>query len=264
MGKRIHIEVFDSLTNDRFVKAGALPFQIGKQHEVGNAILLDPKHTKISRIHGVVEDVGGALVYRDKSSNGTRMNGRLLSREACPFVQGDVLKIENYVLQIVHLTPIVIFQTTQSLRNLGSRELLPGQGIAIRGKFSELSLHDLDDWTERHRDNLARICLSGPSILFHMVQSWSGAPLIVNKSPRAEIEIALNLFDVFEFHGNRFEILKLGEAKIVCGSPGCNLLNPLSYEDNCRWCGRHLTASGGHTRIISSDVGFTASGRPGI
>ncbi len=250
MSKRIFIEVKDNLTKERFVSACNLPVQIGKKPNVGNTILLDAKYRTISRIHGFIKEDTKGFVYYDQSANGSYVNEHFVHNQKVRFDKDDLLKIENYHIRLIKADPLTIFQTDQRLSKISEKHLLPGKGFAIRQDGDKIQLVDLNLYSGDDRRDIVRLYMRDDKIHCEVNPSYK-SEIILNKSPQSKGKIVLNPFDVLEIDKFRFEILRPGEPKLVCGNTTCHLLNPLSYEENCRWCGRHLTAAGGQTRIIT-------------
>ena len=75
MQEKLYLGVRNNATGDYYVVACSLPVQIGKQHDVKNQVLLDPRYRTISRIHGMIERTQRGYVYTDSSANGSRVGG---------------------------------------------------------------------------------------------------------------------------------------------------------------------------------------------
>ena len=148
MHDKLLIGVLDRTTNDYYVTACTAPIQIGKQHDVGNQILLDPKYQGVSRVHGVIEQGAHGYVYADKSKNGSQVSGILIRNSRSALGRGFEIRVENYTLSEVELAPMVVLQSDAQSKVVGQMELLPGRGIGLKYSRQGMRLSNLNHWTE--------------------------------------------------------------------------------------------------------------------
>ena len=266
MQEKLYLGVRNNATGDYYVVACSLPVQIGKQHDVKNQVLLDPRYRTISRIHGMIERTQRGYVYTDSSANGSRVGGLVVRDSRVALAQNFLIEIENYTITRVEMEPFVILTTTAELTVLQRLELLPGRGVGVgdaraigvansqrkAGVDPAVGRHeilDLNRWTEWDLPMLGRFELSDHQVI------WVGtdgavATVRKNKSQMPGKRSPLASLDVVEVDGTRFELLSPNERRIVCGYDRCHLLNPPPLEANCRFCGHHLANSGGFSRIL--------------
>lgn len=255
MAQKVYIELFDRLTQTKTMHSVTLPIQIGKSVEASNDILLDAKYETISRIHGRIEEDGDQFLYVDDSTNGSSVNGVLLKGAASRISKKDVIRIQNYNLRFVDVEPLIVKHTLGDLTDIGARELLPGMDIGIKSDSGSLTLEDFaaddaqSDWIAKLR------YASGDEVTCAILAGAQGHNFKVNNIEQPDQAFDIKAFDVLSINGNRFEVLKFNEPKIVCGNEECHLLNDLNYEEGCQWCGFHLTAAGGRTRVVKSATG---------
>ncbi len=266
MQEKLYLGVKNHATGDYYVSACKLPVQIGKQHDVNNQILLDPKYRTISRIHGMIEQTSRGYVYSDSSANGSRVGGLVVRDSRVALPTPFQIDIENYSITKVEAQPYVILSTTPKLLQLQSMELLVGRGLGIadtralrnknplrpsgiNGQPGAYELIDLNFWTAWANPLIGRIELSDNKPVL-VRDDFATAVLLRNKSPVKDARTPLVSLDVIEIDGTRLEVLHPHEHRIVCGNDRCNLLNPPPLEANCRFCGHHLANSGGFSRLL--------------
>lgn len=248
MQDRIYLGVRNHETGEFYVTACTVPVHIGRQHDVNNQVLLDPKYRSISRMHGLIRKSQRGFDYVDSSSSGSRIGGLLVRDSRVSLPPMFKIEIENYTIERIEAEPLVILVTDSQLTELGKLELLPGRGIGITAGQSGLEITDLNRWTEWDKPQVARFELSeGQPII--MIEDSQRA-LRRNKSMLTAPRTSLASLDVIEIDNRRFEVLHPGEHRIVCGFDRCHLLNPPPLEANCRFCGRHLANAGGFSRIV--------------
>ena len=131
MQEKLYLGVKNHATGDYFVAACSLPAQIGKQHDVNNQVLLDPKYRTISRIHGMIERTTRGFVYTDSSANGSRVGGLVVRDSRVALSSSFQIEIENYTISRVETHPFVVLSTNAELKELQSLELLPGRGFGL-------------------------------------------------------------------------------------------------------------------------------------
>jgi FHA domain len=246
MGDHIEVEVIDQLTGERRVESCELPLEIGKKPEAPNRILLDSKYRTISRIHGRLEQRGPQLVYTDCSSNGTRIGGDLLKGQDRPLTGSEALQIENYTLRLIQATPLLIKHTSANLIARAELSLVPGRSLLVRKSNGTI---ELVDGEQDEQGAAGRIRYDGGVIILDLLDPSLLDALKVNNAPVPSGHVEAQPFDVIAIGGERLELLQPDHDKIVCGNPECHLLNDLPFEENCKWCGYYLAASGSFTRV---------------
>lgn len=268
MQEKVYLGIKNHDTGDYYVAACTLPAQIGRQHDMSNQVLLDPKYRTISRIHGMIERTTRGFVYTDSSTSGSRVGGLVVRDSRVALSPSFQIDIENYTLSRVDITPFVILSTTAKLDEVQRFEVLPGRGIGvaepaeITRRFptrkpvidvpgATLEMIDLNRWTNWEVEAAGRFELTDAHPVWI---STGGSRLKVrrNKSPLpgGQERTPLVALDVIEVGPMRFEVLHPHEPRIVCGYERCHLLNPPPLEANCRFCGRHLANAGGFSRIL--------------
>ncbi len=270
MQEKLYLGVKNHASGDYFVTACSLPAQIGKQHDVNNQVLLDPKYRTISRIHGMIERTTRGFVYTDSSANGSRVGGLVVRDSRVSLSTAFQIEIENYTISRVEVRPFIILSTNSKLTQLQTLELLPGRGLgvgdvralnkknphrvsAVDAKEAAHELLDLNRWTEWDMPLIGRLELveQQPIWVSDLDASQpSGASVRRNKGPLTQARTPLTALDVIEIDGTRIEILTHHESRIVCGYDRCHLLNQPPLEANCRFCGHHLANSGGFSRLL--------------
>ena len=266
MQEKLYLGVKNHATGDYFVAACSLPAQIGKQHDVNNQVLLDPKYRTISRIHGMIERTTRGFVYTDSSANGSRVGGLVVRDSRVALSSSFQIEIENYTISRVETHPFVVLSTNAELKELQSLELLPGRGFGL-GEVRALNrksphrisnvdagtatheLLDLNRWTEWDMPLVGRLEVADQQPVW-VASDLPGLTVRKNKSPVTQARTPLVALDVIEIDGTRLEILTQHESRIVCGNDRCHLLNPPPLEANCRFCGHHLANSGGFSRLL--------------
>lgn len=246
MGDHIQVEVIDRLTGERRVESCELPLEIGKKPEAPNRILLDAKYRTISRIHGRLEQRGPQLVYTDCSSNGTMIAGALLKGQDLLLTGGETLQIENYVLRFVQATPLLIKHTRSDLIARAELQLLPGRSLLLRKANVAI---EFVDGEQEGQGAVGRIRYDGGAVFLDLLDPSLVEAVVVNNAPVPNAHVEAQPFDVIAIGGERLELLQPDHEKIVCGNPECHLLNDLPFEENCKWCGYYLAASGSFTRV---------------
>ena len=268
MHEHIYLGIRNHDTGDYYVAACTLPAQIGRQHDMRNQVLLDPRYRTISRIHGMIERTSRGYVYTDSSTSGSRIGGLVVRDSRVALQPNFEIEIENYTISRVEMTPFVIVSTTAKLDEVQRLDILPGRGIgvaeltAITQRYPDrrpmvqtpgatLELLDLNRWTNWEIDTVGRF----ETIDNHPVWVMAERPRVSvrrNKSaiPKTHERTQLAALDVIEIGPMRFEILHPHEPRVVCGYERCHLLNPPPLEANCRFCGRHLANAGGFSRIL--------------
>jgi FHA domain len=251
MNDKIYLGVLEEGSKAYYVTACTLPAQIGKLHTEENQVLLDPVHDRVSRIHGVIENLPGrGFFYLDRSSNGTRVGELVLRNARTALSPGFELQIENYRITHVQQKPLLVIHTDRALAIHAHRELLPGRGLGIKRDAEGCRLADLNRWTEWREPALARIELQGKQAVLVMADNRNQVKVLVNKSPVRGGTRDLAATDVVEIDNERFEILAPGHHHIICGNVACQLVNPPGFEANCKWCGFYLAGTGGTTRTV--------------
>ncbi|MGE0698151.1 MAG: FHA domain-containing protein [Hyphomicrobiaceae bacterium] len=273
MDEKIYLGVRNHDTGDYYVAACTFPVQIGRQHDMRNQVLLDPKYRTISRVHGTIEQTSRGFVYTDSSTSGSRVGGLVVRGSRVALSPGFTIDIENYTITKVEQAPFVILATTATLLETQRFEVMPGRGVgvaesaAIRRRYPDrqpavdlpgvaLEMLDLNRWTNWEIATVGRFEFSDAN----PVWVTTGRPsLQVNRNkapiPAGQERTPLAVLDVVEVGTMRFEVLHPHEARgIVCGYERCHLLNPPPLEANCRFCGRHLANAGGFSRILQTAV----------
>ena len=266
MQEKLYLGIKNHATGDYFVAACSLPAQIGKQHDVNNQILLDPKYRTISRIHGMIERTSRGFVYTDSSANGSRVGGLVVRDSRVALAPTFQIEIENYTISRVEVHVFTVLSTTAGLKELQTLELLPGRGLgvgearsinkknparipAINANDGSHEMIDLNRWTEWDLPLIGRLEVADQQAVWVAADAQT-VPVRKNKSPITQARTPLASLDVIEIDGTRIEILKPHESRIVCGYDRCHLLNPPPLEANCRFCGHHLANSGGFSRLL--------------
>ena len=268
MDEKVYLGIRNHDTGDYYVAGCTLPTQIGRQHDMDNQILLDPKYRTISRIHGKIERTSRGFVYTDSSTSGSRVGGLVVRDSRVALAQNFEIEIENYTVSRVELTPFVILSTNDQLDEVQRLEVLPGRGVgiatldAIRKRYPDrkpasskpgmaYELIDLNRWTNWDIASVGRFELTD-QVPVWVSAGQSGVAVRRNKSPipPTQARTPLAALDVIEFGAMRFEVLHPHEPRVVCGYERCHLLNPPPLEANCRFCGRHLANAGGFSRIL--------------
>ena len=266
MQEKLYVGVKNHATGEFFVAACSLPAQIGKQHDVNNQVLLDPKYRTISRIHGMIERTTRGFVYTDSSANGTRVGGLVVRDSRVALSPTFQIEIENYTISRADAHPFVVLSTNAKLKELQTLELLPGRGLGL-GEVNALNrksphrisnvaagdavheLIDLNRWTEWDMPIAGRLEVVDQQAVW-VASDDTAVTARKNKSPITQARTPLVPLDVIEVEGTRLEILTKQESRIVCGNDRCHLLNPPPLEANCRFCGHHLANSGGFSRLL--------------
>ena len=256
MHHRIYLDVFDDVTKSSYVMGCTLPAQIGKQPSEANQVLLDPIHDRISRIHGVIEEVPGrGFVYLDRSTNGSRVDGLVLRNARKILGSGFEIQIENYrIRHVPRPESLILIHTNGQLQVQDKREILPGRGIGIKHDAEGCRLSDLDRWTEWHEPSMVRVALENKIPTLVAIEHRKTALLRVNNDPLDGTSRALRPGDVVGIDGERFALLPLNQKHIVCGNAACRLINDYQFEANCKWCGFHLGATGGGSIVIEETI----------
>lgn len=247
MGQSLHVEIYDRSNGSRTIQVCEAPFEIGKQPQTASAIRLDPSQVTISRVHGRVETTGDTIVYTDSSSNGSTVAGTFLKGKGQPVAYGDVIKIENYELRILEVRPVLIKHTAANLDVLGEQDIEPGGSLVLAKTDKLVLLPDTPEANEK--PVVGRIHSDGITITIELYEAGAMAKVKVNKHLSSDSPVSAKVDDVFEIDGDRFEVLRRDQKKIVCGNAACHLLNDLPFEENCVWCGHYLAASGSFTRV---------------
>ncbi len=268
MNDRIYLGIKNHDTGDYYVAACTLPAQIGRQHDMRNQVLLDPRYRTVSRIHGMIERTSRGFVYTDSSTSGSRVGGLVVRDSRVALSPSFEIEIENYTVSRVEITPFVILSTTAKLDEVQRQEILPGRGIGVaevdaivrrypdrkpvaKSLGAALELIDLNRWTNWDIDSVGRFELSDNHPVW-VASERSRVAVRRNKSPvpAGQARTPLVALDVIEVGPMRFEVLHPHEPRVVCGYERCHLLNPPPLEANCRFCGRHLANAGGFSRIL--------------
>ncbi|MEZ5816162.1 MAG: FHA domain-containing protein [Hyphomicrobiaceae bacterium] len=268
MQDKIYLGIKNHDTGDYYVAPCSLPAQIGRQHDMRNQVLLDPRYRTISRIHGMIERTTRGFVYTDSSTSGSRVGGLVVRDSRVALPPNFEIEIENYTVSRVEITPFVILSTTDKLDEVQRLEVLPGRGIgvaeieAIKRRFPDrkpsamtsgatLELLDLNRWTNWDIETVGRFELTDNHPVW-IASERSRQTIRRNKSPvpKTQERTPLAALDVIEVGPMRFEVLHPHEPRVVCGYERCHLLNPPPLEANCRFCGRHLANAGGFSRIL--------------
>jgi len=268
MHDRIYLGIKNHDTGDYYVAACTLPAQIGRQHDMRNQVLLDPRYRTISRIHGMIERTSRGFVYTDSSTSGSRIGGLVVRDSRVALPANFEIEIENYTVSRVEITPFVILSTNANLDEVQRIEVLPGRGVGIaeinaitqrypdrsptvQAPGANLELLDLDRWTNWEIENVGHFELTDNHPVWVMPKR---SRMIVrrNKAVVSEKQERTQLagLDVIEIGPMRFEVLHPHEPRVICGYERCHLLNPPPLEANCRFCGRHLANAGGFSRIL--------------
>lgn len=158
MQEKIYLGVKNHATGDYYVVACTVPVQIGKQHDVNNQILLDPRYRTISRVHGMIEKTSRGYIYSDSSANGSRVGGLVVRDSKVALSPSFQIDIENYSITKVEAHPFIILSTTPDLLQIQSVELLPGRGYGIAdsrvlkntNSSSDLAHWPPDEWRFRN------------------------------------------------------------------------------------------------------------------
>ncbi|MBS0242206.1 MAG: hypothetical protein JSS20_08505 [Proteobacteria bacterium] len=267
MHEKVYLGIRNHDTGEYFIASCTLPAQIGRQHDMHNQVLLDPRYRTISRIHGMIERTSRGFVYTDSSTSGSRVGGLVVRDSRVALPTNFEIEIENYTISRVEITPFVVLATNDKLDEVQRLEIMPGRGVgiaeldAIRRRYPDrkpvvetpgatLEMLDLNRWTNWDIDLVGRIEFAAD----HPVWVAGKTKLNVrrNKAPIApgQERTTLAVLDVIEVGPMRFEVLHPHEPRVVCGYDRCHLLNPPPLEANCRFCGRHLANAGAFSRIL--------------
>jgi hypothetical protein len=248
MQEKIYLGVRNHDTGEYFVAACTLPAQIGRQHDVENQVLLDPKYRSVSRIHGMIERTQRGFVYTDSSARGSRVSGLVVRDSRVALQPLFKIDIENFTIERVELLPFIVLATDGQLNELGRMDLVPGRGLGVLNPDGTPILADLNRWTEWDKPQLCRFETGDQTPL--LIRETDDVAITRNKSLVKQSQVPLASLDVVEIGDFRFEILHPREHRIVCGYERCHLLNPPPIEANCRFCGRHLANAGGFSRVL--------------
>ena len=137
-GRLINIVFAQCERKDTRFRKYALPrgqsVLVGRDEECG---ILD-EHKHISGHHGRFEEKNGAIEYRDFSSNGSYLNGHLISNISIRLQPGDVVAFPTG-LKIVSLQGILAINQPPSLRRVG---LQPANPPAKSGGETPASIYE--------------------------------------------------------------------------------------------------------------------------
>ncbi len=248
MLEKIYLGVKDHETGDYYVSACTLPVQIGRKDGVNNQILLGYDKKPVSRIHGMIERTARGFVYRDSSSNGSRIGGLAVKDSRVALSPVFQIDIGSYTISRVDQQPFLVLSTDDRLIERQRLEVLPGRGIGVTAAGRGYDMIDLNRWTEwdkpivGHFENVEQRAV--------WVATDRSVQMRRNKSPITQERNVLETLDVVFIDKMRFEILHPHEPRIVCGGDDCHLLNRPPLEANCRYCGRHLGNTGGFSRVL--------------
>ncbi len=252
MQEKIYLGVKNHHTGESYIASCTLPVRIGRQHDVGNQVLLDPidpRRPTISRVHGVIEKSPRGLIFHDQSQSGSRVGGLNVHNARVSLGQQFTVDIENYTITQVKVTnPFAVLETNPELVELGRLELLAGRGIGIMGSPDGWRLINLNHWTEWDKPLAARFELSDETPVL-VIEDPAIAPRR-NKAAIAADRTPLAVLDVIEIDRYRFEIGRPHEPSVVCGWEHCHLLNPPPIAANCRFCGHDLANSDSFSRRL--------------
>lgn len=250
MNNKIFLSVRNTETGEDYIASCTLPARMGKHPDSGNQILFDAKFRAISRVHGMIEHSARGLHYTDSSANGSRVNG-LVVRDAKVALSGRYeIEIGGYIIRPAEANPIVILSTDASLLEFQRMDLVPGRGIGVVRRSSTLALVDLNRWTEWDKSSPAHFQVLADQNMLVVDNDAERAGIRINKSPVNRTRTTLTPLDVVEIEGFRFEVLDPHQRSIVCRHATCQLLNTPPYEQDCRWCGRHLANTGAVSRVL--------------
>lgn len=268
MHEKVYLGIRNNDTGDYYVAACTLPAQVGRQHDMHNQVLFDPKYRTISRIHGMIERTSRGFVYTDSSTSGSRVGGLVVRDSRVALPPTFEIEIENYTVSRVEMMPFIVISTTDKLDEVQRFEILPGRGVgvaetsAIKRRYPDrvlealstgaaLEMIDLNRWTNWDVETVGRFELSDQSPVW-IGSERSRLAAKRNKSlvPPTQARTPLSVLDVIEIGDMRFEVLHPHEPRVVCGYERCHLLNPPPLEANCRFCGRHLANAGGFSRLL--------------
>jgi hypothetical protein len=250
----IEIEILDRLSHAKFVIFRSVPAIIGRNDFFSDRTANAGKDTKaISRSHFTIEQRQSGIQLRDHSRNGCTVDGRTIHNAAAPLSPASVIAIGRYELRVRPFSSLVVKQTSPALVDISEIALSAGQTVLLTTDGSNVRIVDHDPSVP------AILVLTESSGFIHCRKGDDATkhPLTVNKKAIVEEEFKLALRDVLASPGARFEIHKSDRASIVCGNPECRLLNEPVFENNCIWCGYHLAAGGGLSRIIRALPGET-------
>lgn len=249
MQERLYLGVRNRITGDFFVVVCTLPVQIGRQADVGNQVLLDPKYGRVSRVHGMIEKTSRGYVYSDSSANGSQVDGLSVKETKVSLSSSFRIEIENYTINKVEVTPFIVLHTDERLNEQRRLELLPGRGLGVTDTPGNPQLIMLDRYDERTRPVLGHLEITDEQPVWvqrHDVDVDARR----NKAKITAARTLLTSLDVLEVERHRFEILHPHEGRIVCGFERCHLLNPPPLAGNCRFCGHDLAGGGGFSRVL--------------
>jgi hypothetical protein len=248
MLEKIYLGVKDHDTGEYYVAACTLPVQIGRKDGVNNQLLLGYDKKPVSRIHGMIERTARGFVYRDSSSNGSRVAGQFLKDSRVALSPVFQIEVGNYTISRIDLQPFMVLATDDRLIERQRLEILPGRGIGVTPAGSGYDLVDLNRWTEWDKPVIGHFEAAEQRPVW--VATNTALPMRRNKSPVTQERTQLEALDVITVGSMRFEILHPHEPRIVCGGDDCHLLNRPPLEANCRHCGRHLGNTGGFSRVL--------------
>jgi hypothetical protein len=236
-----------------------LPLKVGRG--TGNSIRIghDPDDQTVSRLHTVIELNGGRLQIVDKSTNGTRYDGRLMKTgEALEFRDGDRFEVRGYEFRVARAkrNPNIPNVFYAAIRIGGEQKLFPiGETLllCVRSengiRFEEAPMSP----TTNFQDIIGRQRLQGEGLIaaihaggkLGVVKAASDAPatVTVNNHTRVEngMQMDLRPLDVVHVGGVPIDILLPDVKASRCHNYECRLLNPYDPHGNCRWCGHRLT-----------------------
>lgn len=147
-------------------------------------------------------------------------------------------------MRLIAVMPLHIKHTGPNLLSRAELSLPPGQTLLVRKFDGGIALAEGEP-----QEAGARISYDGSAVVLELLDSSLVGAVTVNNATVTGVRIEAQPFDVIAIGGERLELLQPDHEKIVCGNSECHLLNDLPYEENCKWCGYYLAASGSFTRV---------------
>lgn len=243
-----------------------VPVTIGRMADNSIRLGVAPYDNTISRIHAQIDRVADRLCLLDRSRNGTRYRGKLLTAgNIVELEDEDSFEIRGYVVKVARArrdpTVPVLFEVHILLGDrmhgkplsIGELMVLCIKTGAGRLRFDHVPMEV--DW----RTIIVRHRLDGEALLAavmarrgigHLMSRRQGAHgITVNLHPVTEEDRELRPRDVIHIGKVCIELHSPGEKSLKCPNPACGLLNPYAPNENCRFCSFRLVE--GVSRVAS-------------
>jgi hypothetical protein len=251
---KIAIEISGQSGTVNARRAYNVPVTIGRGSSCD--IQLEAHNRAISRVHlEIVEERGRNFLYNRASNlEATQFKGRWLTpNERIDIVPGDQVRIFGTEIKILEPAKFgIIFARRSDLKPIAEHHLLPGNAIlayeTVEGLTIEpvLDLAKLD--TSRLADRLAVLFYyDGVEPTFAVISNPAELPILLDRGLVDQPALYIQAGDTIEAGAHRYEMMIVGEARIICENAGCQVLNACDRGENCRVCGAPLF---GATRML--------------